>query len=100
MSKPDLFAVTGKPVAHSLSPDIFRLLFGALGINAFYMRLAAHSAREALDTARQIGLRGLNVTSPFKEEMISLVDGLDEPASRIGAVNCLAVDRPGPGAAA
>jgi shikimate dehydrogenase len=93
MSKPLLFAVTGKPVAHSLSPDIFRLLFAALGLDAVYMRLAADSAREALETAWAIGLRGLNVTSPFKEEMLSICDDKDEHAAKIGAVNCLRLDR-------
>jgi len=91
MSKPELFAVTGKPVAHSLSPDIFRLLFAALGLDAVYTRLAADSAREALETAREIGLRGLNVTSPFKEEMLSVSDDQDEHAKRVGAVNCVAL---------
>ncbi len=92
MFKTLLFAVTGKPVAHSLSPDIFRLLFSAFGLDAVYTRLAADSAREALETARAIGLQGLNVTSPFKEEMMSVSDGQDEHAAKIGAVNCLKLD--------
>ena len=92
MSQPEIFAVTGKPVAHSLSPEIFRLLFSSAGRDGVYTRLAADSAREALEIARAIGLRGLNVTSPFKEEMMSLVDGLDEHAAKIGAVNCVRLD--------
>ncbi|MBP1766005.1 MAG: shikimate dehydrogenase [Candidatus Aminicenantes bacterium] len=91
MPKPEIYAVTGKPVVHSLSPELFGLFFRTFNRNAVYTRLAADSALEALATARAIGLRGLNVTSPFKEEMVSLVDGLDEPAAKIGAVNCLAL---------
>jgi shikimate dehydrogenase len=91
MSETELFAVTGKPVAHSLSPELFRLLFRAFGRNAAYTRLAADSAEEALETARAIGLRGLNVTSPFKEVMISRLDRLNEHAAKIGAANCLAL---------
>jgi shikimate dehydrogenase len=95
MSVAEIFAVTGKPVAHSLSPEIFKLLFREAGRDAVYTRLAAESAREALATAREIGIRGLNVTSPFKEEMAALVDGKHEHAARIGAVNCVRLANPG-----
>jgi shikimate dehydrogenase len=91
MRAAELFAVTGKPVGHSLSPELFRLCFQAFSQNAVYTRLAADSAREALDVARAIGLRGLNVTSPFKEEMMPLVDRVDEHVAKIGAVNGLAL---------
>lgn len=91
MPETALFAVAGRPVAHSLSPEIFRLLFAATGLDAVYSRLAADSAREAFETARQIGLRGMNVTSPFKDEMVSLLDRLDPHAKKIGAVNCVAL---------
>lgn len=97
MSVAEIFAVTGKPVAHSLSPEIFKLLFREFGRDAVYTRLAADSAREALATAREIGIRGLNVTSPFKEEMGALVDGKHEHAARIGAVNCVRLANPGAG---
>jgi shikimate dehydrogenase len=83
----DIYAVTGNPVAHSLSPQLFNQAFKNQGIDAVYTRLAADSAGEALDLAREIGLRGLNVTAPFKEGMPRLLDGLDPEAKEIGAVN-------------
>ena len=95
MSKTELFAVTGKPVGHSLSPYLFGRLFGAFGRTAVYSRLAADSSREAIEIARAIGIRGLNVTSPYKEEMRSLVKA-DAHAGRIGAVNCVMLDGGGP----
>jgi len=95
MSGAELFAVTGRPVGHSLSPEIFRLLFRSFGLAGVYTRLAADSAREALGTARAIGLRGLNVTSPFKEEVVPYLDGLDEHVPRIGAANCLVINGAG-----
>src|SRR5512142_2956197 len=90
----ELYAVTGRPVAHSLSPGIFVRFFEALGLEAAYTRLAADSARRALDMARTIGMKGLNVTSPFKEEVIPHLDALEGSAARIGAVNCLAFGQP------
>ncbi len=83
----DIYAVTGKPVVHSLSPEIFNHAFKNEAINAVYTRLAAQSALEALEMARKIGLRGLNVTAPFKEDMVDLVAHLDAEALIIGAVN-------------
>ncbi len=88
----ELYAVTGKPVAHSLSPEIFERLFRSMGRDAVYMRLAADSTAEALETAREIGMRGLNVTSPFKETVLTCLDAMDHHASKIGAVNCIRLD--------
>ncbi len=87
MRDPLLWAVCGKPVIHSRSPDIFNPLFKQLGINAHYVRLAADSAGEALAAADAMALSGLNVTSPFKSDMASLLDDLGPHASALSAVN-------------
>lgn len=87
MHEVDIYAVTGSPAFHSLSPYIFRRAFEAVELDATYTRLAADTAAEALDTARAIGLCGINVTSPFKEEIVPLVDEIDDSASMIGAIN-------------
>ncbi len=89
MPELDIYAVAGNPALHSLSPQIFRGAFEAESISATYTRLAADSAAEAMEVARAVGIRGLNVTSPFKEEMLPLVDGADETAARIGAINTI-----------
>jgi shikimate dehydrogenase len=83
----DIFAVTGKPVFFSRSPQIYNLAFSRLRYPAVYTRLAADTAEEALRLAREIGLRGLNVTAPFKEDMARLMDRLDPVAGRLRAVN-------------
>ncbi|MEM2137626.1 MAG: shikimate kinase, partial [Candidatus Anstonellaceae archaeon] len=77
----------GKPILHSASPQMHNAAFEKLAVNAVYFRLAAASAKEALETAGQMGLSGMNVTAPFKEEMEKLADGLDGNAKAIGAVN-------------
>ncbi len=87
MSKKQIFAVAGKPILHSLSPYIFNTLFQTLNIDACYTRLTASSAEEALRTAREMGLHGMNVTSPLKEGVTDLMDGLDDNAEKIKAVN-------------
>ena len=84
-----ILAVAGRPVLHSMSPIIFRELFRSSATKAAYTRVAAGSAAEALFLFRSLGMRGMNLTSPFKEEAVPLVDELSADARRLGAVNCL-----------
>lgn len=87
MPRPMLLAVTGRPILHSLSPVIFGAAFRATGRDAVYSRLAVDTADEALVLALELGLQGMNVTSPLKEEILPLLDDLDPAARAIGAVN-------------
>jgi shikimate dehydrogenase len=89
MSELKVYAVAGRPVLHSLSPGLFNPWFRAAGLNAVYTRLAANSAEDAIRTARAMKLAGLNVTSPFKEDIMGFLDGVDAAAAKIGAVNCV-----------
>ncbi len=84
-----IFAVAGNPILHSKSPEMFNFAFKKLGINAIYIRIAAFSAKETISIANEIGACGLNITSPFKEEMISVLINIDENAKTIGAINCI-----------
>jgi shikimate dehydrogenase len=90
-ARPEMYAVTGRPILHSLSPSLFSAGFDALGMDAIYSRLAVDDAEEALRLTREIGLRGINVTSPLKERVLPLLDACDDAATHIGAVNAIAV---------
>ena len=87
----NLFAVTGNPVLHSKSPDMFNALFQQLpqrfGPNFVYTRLAASDPVEAIYMFRQLGLRGMNVTAPFKKDMMLHLDMAENAAIRVGGVN-------------
>ncbi len=82
-----LYAVAGNPIFQSRSPAIFNTAFRELGIDAVYVRLAASSAKEAMTTARGMGLSGMNITAPFKMDIVGFLDALDTDAHRTGAVN-------------
>ena len=90
--KTQVFAVTGNPILHSKSPQMFNAAFQELGIDAVYSRLAATSAEEAIACARAIGIQGLNVTAPFKEDVRGYLDTVDESANKINAVNTITLD--------
>jgi shikimate dehydrogenase len=89
MSEFRLYAVLGKPVLHSRSPDMFNAAFHQTGASAAYTRLLAPTAADGLRIAAEMEMTGLNVTAPFKEDMLAELDLVDATARRIGAVNTL-----------
>lgn len=88
-SRTKLFALIGDPVERSLSPAMYNAAFRKLGLDYVYatLRVARGSLPEAIKGVRALGIRGLNVTTPHKVDIVRLLDELDELASRVGAVN-------------
>jgi shikimate dehydrogenase len=84
-----LFAVAGNPILHSRSPRIFARLFRDTGVEGAYFRLLANDAKELSEMVRKMGLDGINVTSPFKTDLVRFLDGIEPSAAAIGAVNCV-----------
>ena len=81
----------GNPVAHSFSPRFQQAAFDALGISAHY-NLWPTSTEEL--PSRVVSLLasdclGANVTIPYKEAVLPLMDVVDPLAARIGAVNTI-----------
>jgi shikimate dehydrogenase len=87
-----MFAVTGDPILHSKSPDIFGAVFTKSGIDAAYFRLAADTAAEAVGLVKALELTGLNVTAPYKADVIPFLDETDADAEKIHAVNTIVND--------
>ena len=85
----ELFGLIGHPVAHSLSPQIHNFLFRRLGIDACYLAFSVPPERlkEAVQGLKALGVRGWNVTHPYKRAVIPLLDHLSPEARAIGAVN-------------
>ncbi|MEM3060684.1 MAG: shikimate kinase [Candidatus Anstonellales archaeon] len=87
MKKPLLFAVVGCPISHSRSPQMQTSAMKKCGLNAIYFRLLAKSAQDVLNIAREIGLRGMNVTSPLKEDIAEKLNKASVEVERLGACN-------------
>ncbi|MFN3930408.1 MAG: shikimate dehydrogenase [Brevundimonas sp.] len=84
--------VAGQPIAHSLSPLIHGAWIAAAGLDADYRAFGpADEARFAALVAegRAGGLRGLNVTAPFKAAALALADQVSETARICGSANLL-----------
>lgn len=90
-SLPVLLGVMGDPIAHSKSPAMHNAALKAAGVNGIYMPLHVHSEQlqAAIRGIVALGYRGVNVTIPHKEQVISYLDEIDESARLIGAVNTI-----------
>lgn len=93
MSGKNLFGVTGCPVLHSKSPAVFNSVFAAG--DSFYLRLACSNPGDAIDLFKKMGLKGMNVTSPFKIDIMKYLDHIHEDAAQIGSVNTVVRDEKG-----
>ncbi len=81
------YGIIGYPLRHTLSPLMHTAAFQAAGIPARYQAYPVEDVREGVRLIREIPLEGVSVTIPHKTTIMDLLDGLDETASRIGAVN-------------
>ena len=81
----------GRPVAHSLSPAMHNAAFGKLGLPHRYEARDTPDDQLAatLDGIRRDDVLGANVTIPYKESVLRLLDEVDDEARRIGAVNTI-----------
>ncbi len=86
-----LFGLIGKKLSHSFSAILFKEKFKS---KYDYKLFEIENASEVLKLmANEIDLRGLNVTIPFKEEIIKYLNHLDSVALKIGSVNTLFIDK-------
>lgn len=79
------------PVKHTLSPVIHNMLAEIKGINLVYVPLEVPEGKlsDAVKGASALSLQGLNVTVPYKNEIIPYLEDIDPLAKGIGAVNTL-----------
>ena len=86
----DVYGLIGNPVGHSLSPPMHEAAYEMLGVDARYVTFEPprDSAVQAVESAQTLGIRGLNVTIPFKQDVLSAVEPTPL-AARIGAVNTI-----------
>ncbi len=87
-----LVGVMGFPVAHSLSPLLHNTAFVHLGVDWVSVGFPVRPGRAAaaLAGARELGIQGLSVTMPHKEDVAASVATQTPAAERLGAVNCVA----------
>jgi shikimate dehydrogenase len=91
-----LLGLIGANIQGSLSPALFATAFDAAGIDGYYHlidvdRLSARPLPQLLDAIKSLGFDGTNVTYPFKQQILPLLDDVDPAAAQVGAINTVAV---------
>ena len=82
--------LVGNPVEHTMSPMIHNTLAEELGMNMVYVPFLVEDAVDtAVKGAYSLNLLGMNVTVPYKSEVMKSLAECDELAEKIGAVNTL-----------
>lgn len=84
-----LCAVIGDPVRHSQSPRLHNAAYEALGLDRIYLALEvpAGHGRTAVRSMLDLGIDGLNVTMPHKEDAAVACDELTADAAALRSVN-------------
>ena len=93
----ELFGVIGDPIGHSLSPLLHNRMMRKIGFNGVYVpiRVAPDQLTTALGDLDSLGFRGLSVTIPHKEAVLTKFPQCDEIVRQIGAANTLYRDSSG-----
>lgn len=95
-SKKLLTGLIGAPIAHSASPAMHERAAEALGLRGHYQLIEVAGAdatglRVMLEGVRRLGFAGVNVTFPYKEAVVPLLDELAPTAATMAAVNTVVV---------
>ena len=91
MAHPEkLYGLLGYPFVHSFSQNYFNQKFESENIDAEYINFEIPDVGMLMEVvAENENLNGLNVTIPYKEQVIPFLDEIDPAASEVGAVNVI-----------
>jgi shikimate dehydrogenase len=84
-----LTGLIGAPIAHSASPALHERAADALGVRCHYQLIEVAGAgrgelKVLLEGVRRLGFAGVNVTFPYKEAVVDLLDELSPGAALMG----------------
>lgn len=82
----------GHPLSKSMSPAMHNAAFKNTGINGIYLKFDSDNLENACDVIREYNIRGINVTIPYKQDIMEQLDSVDDDTRTIGAVNTIVND--------
>ena len=85
------YLVIGNPIEHSLSPLLHNFWIKKYGVNAIYEKkfLEKNDIEKTLNDIRESKTEGVNVTVPFKKQVIPFLDHLSDTAQKSQSVNTI-----------
>jgi 3-dehydroquinate dehydratase/shikimate dehydrogenase len=90
-SETRICGILGFPAAASLSPAMHNAYMARFGLDAVYVPFEEQSLDSFKSAATKLGVYGLSVTRPYKEDVLRLLDELTPEAEAVGAVNTIQV---------
>lgn len=87
----EFFGLLGEKLSHSLSPQIHKRIFELTGINGGYklFPVPKEDVKKVSDSIKLFGIKGMNVTIPYKEVVMEQLDSISDEAKKIGAINTI-----------
>lgn len=81
----------GSMAAHPyrMAVELHNAAYRELGVDYTFVYFGIENPKEAVRAIRALGIRGMNVSMPFKSEVMPFLDNLDSAAAAIGAVNTI-----------
>ncbi len=96
MNAHTIYGLLGFPLTHSFSRNFFNEKFANEGIDAEYLNFEIDDINKIMEVISQYNnLHGLNVTIPYKEQVMQYLDEIDDDAKAIGAVNVIKIIKNG-----
>lgn len=92
-----LFGLIGEKLGHTYSPIIHKKILEQIGMEGHYGLFEVK--REYIDNVvvglKALGYKGVNVTIPYKRDIMKNLDDLSPEARNIGAINVIDIDDEG-----
>ncbi len=93
------YGLVGYPLGHSFSRKFFSEKFERENLDAEYLNFEIPDISLLMNTLSSVqGLKGVNVTIPYKEQTLSFLNELDDEAKKIGAINVIRISHADDGA--
>lgn len=86
--KTKIYGLIGNPVSKSKGYIIHNKLFKKFKLNCIYLNFLVDNLKSFITNFKPI-FSGLSITMPFKQSILKYIDGVDEKAKRIGAINTI-----------
>ena len=87
-----IVGITGHPLSHTKSPVMQEAAMRAAGINGRYLVFDSPDLEGVEDVIRDYNIGGMNVTIPYKQDIMQHLDSVSATAERVGAVNTIIND--------
>ena len=88
------FGLIGEKLSHSISDTLHQEIMKEMSLNGSYnmFEVKRDDLKDVIKSMTVLGISGINVTIPYKEDIMKYLDSIDEKALEIGAVNTVAIE--------